>query len=151
MPEYSVVDVDETYAFTAKSNCTHEMLGDTISELIERIVQANPEAEMVDAPRVYYTKWEQNSCEIEAAIPVVSGTPPQGGVTAKTYPATEAFTTTHVGPYSGLMEAWMALWEEVNKLGLDAQGAPWDSYTPPGDDPNQNITDLYIPVVIQKI
>lgn len=151
MAEYSVVEVDETYAFVARSSCNHEMLGDTIADLIGRIIAANPNADMVDAPRVYYTKWEQNACEIEVAIPVVPGSQAMGGVEVKVNPGTDAFTTTFVGPYTGLMEAWMAMWEEVNRLGLDAQGAPWDAYTPPGDDPEQNITDLYIPVVIQKI
>lgn len=149
MSDLRIVDVPATSALVRRATCIHADLGPTISRLFQAIIEANPDADLLAPPMVVYTGWRETDCDIETAIPVSPGTAPGSGSELVRYPAVRAALTVHRGGYDGLPDAWMAFWDAVEKQGLDAAGAPWDSYrvgpsnTP---DPADWETDLYIPL-----
>lgn len=108
---------------------------------------------MSDAPCVYYLEWEGHA-KVECVVPVAEGTPPGGGATVKTFAPTEAFMGTHVGSYSALKDTWTALWAEIERLGLQPAGPPWERYvTNPEEEPDTSkwVTEVYVPVTIQQV
>lgn len=146
---YEIVDVPSAEALVASATCTHEQLGPVISEMFTGLMTRFPDAEMIEAPRVYYRAWRENDCEVEAAFIVDPESLPGGHFT--TFPPCRAVVTVHQGPYEHLADAWMQLWAEVQRDGLQtAPSPPWDSYEVSAfqeADPEKWITELYIPVV----
>jgi effector-binding domain-containing protein len=132
-----------------RTTCTHGDLGPTIGRLFSEIVAGNPDAELEDAPRVYYREWKPDVCEIEVALPVSGGTGPAEGTSLKVYPACVAVMSVHHGPYDQLHEAWMKFYAQVQQAGLQPSGYPWDSYAVGAmdePDPANWVTELYLPV-----
>lgn len=149
MPDYGYVDVEPVTAIMMTATCTHDQLGPTIARLFGELSQANPEAELVGPPMIYYRDWRPSDCDIEAALPVAEGTMPRSGTTLKTYPACTALISTHTGPYEGLPDAWMGMWRYVEQNGVEVDMPCWDVYVnDPGvePDPAKWTTELYIPL-----
>ncbi len=145
---YEIVDVPEAQALVASATCAHSQLGPVIGEAFGGLMQRYPDAELIDAPRIYYRRWAENDCDIDAAAVIDPASVPGAHLT--TYPACRAVMSTHVGPYDGLADAWMQLWAEVQAAGLQpAASPPWDSYvTDPGEEPDSSqwVTEIYIPI-----
>lgn len=153
MSDFQVVDYPGYTGLVAGTTCAHDQLGSEIPRLLGFIWNANPEAEMSDAPCIYYLEWEGHA-KIECVVPVLDGTSPAGGATLKTFAPIEAFMGTHVGPYSALKDTWTALWAEVESLGLQPAGPPWERYvTNPEEEPDTSkwVTEVYVPVSIQRV
>ena len=149
MPEYGFVDAEECTALIRRAVCAHADLGPTIGRLFAEIIAGNPEAELEDAPRVYYREWKPDVCEIEVALPVSGEIGPAEGTRLKTYGACKSVMTEHHGSYGDLHEAWLRLYALVQQEGLQPRGYPWDRYvTGPIDTPNEQewVTELYIPL-----
>ena len=73
----------------------------------------------------------------------------QGEIVADTLPGGPVATTTHMGPYDTLTEAYAAIEQWIAAEGLVAAGAPWEAYvTDPGDypDPKDWKTEVFWPV-----
>ncbi len=154
MANPQLVDYDASYVYYAAAQCSHQELGPVISKCFEKIIGDNPDASLADAPRVYYTSWADATCEIEVAMPVDAGSPPLGTTLAKDVPGGTAWMDTHNGPYEGLADAWMTLRNSLADEGLQASGHPWDSYVVDSSsepDSSKWVTEIYIPVSIQKI
>jgi effector-binding domain-containing protein len=144
------VDCEECVALVSGATCRHTELGPVITGLFQKMVTANPEAELISYPRVYYTLWETETCAVEAAFPVEPTTVAGEGTSLKTYPGGRAVMATHTGPYETMSETWMALWEWVSENKQQPEEAPpWDVYvTDPGQEPDSSkwVTELYIPL-----
>jgi AraC family transcriptional regulator len=73
----------------------------------------------------------------------------QGEVVADTLPGGPVATTTHIGPYDKLADAYAAIEQWMEEKGLAAAGAPWESYvTDPADypDPKDWKTEVFWPL-----
>ena len=142
-PEY--VDFPASTALVKSATCTHQQLGDAISDLFTALYQANPEAEMVDAPRIYYTGWRDNDCDVEAAFIVDPSTVPGPGVEKKEYQAVSAIGLSYKGNYEGLFQVWEQLWDYVKANNVVVGTECWDSYVvPPEPTPDDAVTEIYI-------
>jgi AraC family transcriptional regulator len=63
--------------------------------------------------------------------------PGDDGVLTATLPGGPAATTTHIGPYEGLPDAYASIQQWMEGEGLSAAGAPWECYiTDPAEHPN---------------
>jgi AraC family transcriptional regulator len=89
---------------------------------------------------------------IVASATGASAPPPANGVGSvfeDTLPAGPAMTTVHMGPYDALNEAYAALESWMESHGVQAAGAPWESYiTDPAEfpDPKDWKTEIAWPV-----
>lgn len=146
---YEIVDVPEARALVATATCANSQLGPVIGEMFGGLIARFPEAELIEAPRVYYKAWRENDCDVQAAFIIDPNSLPGGQLT--TFPATRAAVAVHYGPYEGLPDAWTRLWGELQRDGIQtAPSAPWDSYEV-GALQTENVheweTGLYIPIV----
>jgi effector-binding domain-containing protein len=150
MSAIQIVDVPESFALVRRTRCRNEQLGPEIGRLYGEIMHGNPDAELAAPPCVYYTLWEPDECEIEAALPVDPASVPHPASELKTYPACRAVRYVHIGPLEQLHESWMRFWEAIRVQGHQPSGrAPWDCYiTDPGEveDPSELQTELYVPL-----
>lgn len=147
--QVSLVDISDTTALIRRATCAHVDLGPTIGRLFGEIIAGNPEAELEDAPRVYYRDWTPDHCEIEVALPVGPHVGPAAGTSIKNYPACSALSTEHLGPYDTLHESWLRLYAFAQEEGVQPSGYPWDSYAVgPIDQPDPSlwVTELYLPI-----
>jgi effector-binding domain-containing protein len=150
MREFFAAEIEASTCIVCRGSCSTRDVGQKINELFSELVQKAGEAMMIGAPRIYYTKWEPDSVEIEAAIPIEAGEILQN-VEVKKYPACTAFNTTHSGSYEGLAQTWLELWAEAQKRGMEGSGPPWDEYVVgPSEDANPAnwVTELYIPIKV---
>jgi AraC family transcriptional regulator len=83
---------------------------------------------------------------MRVAGPAVSG---EGEIIGDTLPGGPVATTTHMGPYDKLPDAYAAIEQWIEEKELAAAGAPWESYiTDPGDfpDPKDWKTEVFWPL-----
>ena len=100
-------------------------------------------------PFAIYHSMEDDTVEVECAMPVASPMAGSARVQAGELPAGTLATVTHLGPYDGLRHTWLALTEWMHLQGFKAAGAPWEVYvTDPGAEPDQSKwrTDIFFPV-----
>ena len=102
-------------------------------------------------PFTRYPEISHGMVTIEPGMRVTSpGGAGQGEVISDTLPGGPAATTIHAGPYEKLSEAYAAIEEWMEREGLVAAGAPWESYlNDPSDfpDPKDWKTEVFWPVV----
>ena len=101
-------------------------------------------------PFTRYLEMGPGLITMEPGMRVTSpGASGEGDVIADTLPGGPAATTTHIGPYDKLSEAYAAIEQWMESQGLVAAGAPWESYiNDPGDypDPKDWKTEVFWPV-----
>jgi AraC family transcriptional regulator len=101
-------------------------------------------------PFTRYVEMGPGLITMEPGMRVTSpGAAGQGEVIADTLPGGPAVTTIHAGPYDKLSEAYAAIEEWMEREGLVAAGAPWESYlNDPSDfpDPKDWKTEVIWPV-----
>lgn len=139
--------IEERFAFTKKATCSSSELGPTISSLFDALQSEHGGIELLAPPCLYYTRWSEADCDVEAAFVVDPSQFPGANLTR--IPACEAVMTLHVGPYDTLSESWMQLWGAVQQSGIQPTSqAPWDCYLSFSDtgDPAGFETELFIPV-----
>ena len=145
---YEIVDVPPARALVASTTCSHEQLGPVISEMFGGLIQRFADAELIEAPRIYYRQWREHDCEVEAAFIIDPDSLPGAQLTE--YPGCRAVMAVHQGAYEGLSDAWMRLWAEVHRDGLETIALPpWDSYEVGAfqeSDSSQWLTEIYIPI-----
>lgn len=145
--QFDFIDVEAMSVVVRSANCTHAALGPTITSLFEGIIKSNPELESVGPPLVKYLAWTNESCTIEAGFPVGPGTTCDSQSAIRHYPSYTALMATFVGPYSGLSDAWIAMWKHIEAEGIQADMPCWDWYVgSPEPDPNAAVTELYVPL-----
>jgi len=147
--DFQVVETQPAFCLMAKATCGHAELGNVIGQLYGSIIQLNPEAELQSPPRLYYTRWSETDCDIEAALEVDPNTTIAAGTSAKTYPGGKCVTCSHLGLYDTLSDTWMKLWVYVSEQDMEPVGDCYDLYvTDPGQEPDVSkwVTELYIPI-----
>ncbi|MBV8064764.1 MAG: MerR family transcriptional regulator [Actinobacteria bacterium] len=80
---------------------------------------------------------------------VVAGVPVSGnGASSRSFDGGRAVTTTYVGPYEGLGDAWTETWAWVTEHGHAARAVPLEIYRvgPMDTDPEHFETDIVIPI-----
>jgi effector-binding domain-containing protein len=89
--------------------------------------------------------------DVTAGFYVPSAIPGDQNVVAGVVPAGEVATTTHLGPYDGLPQAYQALQDWMRAHGRKPAGtAMWEEYlTGPETPPNQTRTDIFWPLAPQ--
>jgi AraC family transcriptional regulator len=124
----------------------------TIAEALPHIflhAQQNGIA-LAGLPFTRYVELGPGMVTMEPGMRVSSANPSgQGEIVADTLPGGPAATTTHMGPYDKLSEAYAAIEQWMAAEGLVAAGAPWEAYvTDPGDypDPKDWKTEVYWPL-----
>lgn len=88
-------------------------------------------------PFAEYHGMPTDSLDVAAGFPVVGDVhTPDGGVLLTERPGGRAAVAEHVGPYSGLAQAWRDLMHWVTEQGLHPTGGMWEEYlTAPEGDP----------------
>jgi effector-binding domain-containing protein len=61
-------------------------------------------------------------------------------------PGGPAVTTTHIGPYDAIGDAWDRTSDWVAERGLRASGPPWEVYLNGPDEPGPRITAIFWPI-----
>lgn len=148
MIETQIVEVEPCFCLFLAGSCQHEDLGDCVSGLYERLIEAEPEAELIEAPRVYYTTFTEEGVTIEAAFPVEPSSV-TGQAASKTYPGGQVLMGIHNGSYANLHESWGYMWKAFGALNVKQRGDCWDSYvTDPNEEPDPSmwVTELCIPI-----
>lgn len=150
MSQLEIIEVPEFVALVRRARCRNDQVAHEIGRLYGEIMMGNPDAELADAPCLFYTTWEPEFCEIEAALPVDRESVPHPASELKVFQRTKAAFLTHVGPYTQLHESWTRIWQLIQQQGLQPSGgAPWDRYAtdPAETSPEEAITELYVPVL----
>ncbi|MBZ5633531.1 MAG: helix-turn-helix domain-containing protein [Acidobacteriia bacterium] len=124
----------------------------TIAEALPHIflhAQQNGIA-LAGLPFTRYVEIGPGMVTMEPGMRVSSANPSgQGEIVADTLPGGPVATTTHMGPYDTLTEAYAAIEQWIAAEGLVAAGAPWEAYvTDPGDypDPKDWKTEVFWPL-----
>ncbi len=112
-------------------------------------------AALAGHPFARYLDWGPGMTTIEAGMPVQTpgGAAGDGEVLSDTLPGGLVATTTHAGLYDKLTEAHAAIQEWIEAEGLQAAGAPWESYvTDPGEfpDPKDWKTEVFWPLAPRR-
>lgn len=112
-------------------------------------------AALTGLPFARYLDWGPGMTTMEAGMRVASssGAAGEGEVLAETLPAGLVAFTVHEGPYDQLPAAHGAVQQWIEEQGLQAAGAPWESYlNDPGEcpDPKDWKTEVVWPVAPRK-
>lgn len=100
-------------------------------------------------PFVRYHEFRPDRIDLEAGFPIAALPKPKGRVGIGELPGGRMATTTHIGPYETLNQAYDALIAWIKAQGHQVAGAPWDIYwTDPGQvpDPSQWRTEVRWPI-----
>lgn len=154
MADFTIVEYPAFSALVKVAKCRHDELGTVIGQLYGDITAANPNTELIDAPCLFYPVWEAETCDIVAALPVAKDTVAGAGTEIRDYEGCTALQGVHTGPYTGLPQAWTAMWNYIQTNNIDASGVPWDRYvTDPGMEPDSSkwVTEIYVPIRIARI
>lgn len=100
----------------------------------------------VGAPVVFYHRFDEESVDMDVAVPVDRAFEAVDGVRATSLPEGEAAVIAHVGPYEGISAAWEVLRAWVREHGYVYEAPCWEEYlTDPAaePDPAKWVTRLY--------
>jgi AraC family transcriptional regulator len=122
-------------------------LGPLFGSIVE--VAQRSGAALTGPPFTRFLAWGAGLLTIEAGLPVAAAVPGSAEVQAQTLPAGRVATTTHVGPYDQLLDAYAAMERWIEAQGRTSAGAPWEVYvTDPAahPDPRTWRTELFWPI-----
>jgi effector-binding domain-containing protein len=91
-----------------------------------------------------YLDCSMSEMNVECGVEVPQEFDGNGRVVCSSTPAGTAATTTHIGPYHKLGEAWQAIDQWCKDNGHQLAGPGWEIYGHPSPDPTQQPrTDVY--------
>jgi AraC family transcriptional regulator len=126
-------------------------ISDSLAEIFPEVygfVQAKG-GEIAGPPFARYHRMEADgTVEMEAGFPLKAPVGTGGRIDAGELPGGECATTTHVGPYSGLPDAYAAVDAWLESSGRKEASGPWESYVddPAEVDPENLRTEVYWPL-----
>ena len=82
-------------------------------------------------------------CPIEVGVQVGAPFESEGNIFCSATPAGTVATVVHIGPYDQLVQAHQALHEWSAQNQRVFAGPNWEIYGDPGDQPNQDRTDVF--------
>lgn len=92
----------------------------------------------------YYTFGERISAEV--GFPFTGRLRETDRVRISSLPGGRAVTTTHVGPYEAIADAWDRVRAWLGEHELVSTEAPWECYLTGPDEPGPPITEIFFPV-----
>jgi effector-binding domain-containing protein len=84
--------------------------------------------------------------EAEVGFPFSGTVTPTERVYVIELPGGRTVTTTHVGPYDKIGEAWERVQTWMKEHDLETAAAPWEAYLTGPEDPGPPITEIFFPV-----
>jgi len=134
-----------------RATCKATEIGPTLGRLYGQIgaYLKTEDQKMAGPPLCRYIAMREDAWDLEGGIPVAAPLPGSEEVQCGTLGGCKVVFALHAGPYDRLSQTYDAMraWMESN--GLEAAGAPWDSYiTDPGElpDPEDWRTEIFWPV-----
>jgi len=134
-----VVSLEARHVASIRVQCSRDELQKTFSVILPEVFQyvTSKGAQMTGPPLVRYHQWSDDTCDVEAALPLASPIEPTSRVAAETLPAGRALVLWHVGPYDRLSETHEALEAYAKEEGLERGPFFWEEYwTDPGTEPD---------------
>ena len=114
-------------------------LAATLGEILPKIF-AYAQRQGIPLTGPPFTRYVQHGVgmmTIEGGLPTAAAAPVEGEIEAIELPGGPAAIAIHKGPYDGLGDTHAAVEAWVGAQGLEAAGAPWESYvTDPADKPD---------------
>jgi AraC family transcriptional regulator len=118
-----------------------------LNDLVTKAGLSNPDTKLVGIYHDDPSTTPEDKLRSDAAITISAKTKLPAGLTELRIPAGRYAHTTHVGPYTGLGDAWNRLreWLQKNKEKL-GKGMSYEVYrnTPMNAKPDELVTDLYL-------
>jgi effector-binding domain-containing protein len=84
--------------------------------------------------------------QADVGFPFIGSVAATDRVRESTLPGGRLVTTTHVGPYEEIGEAWDRATAWMREHALRASGPPWECYLTGPDEPGPPITEIYWPL-----
>jgi effector-binding domain-containing protein len=84
--------------------------------------------------------------EAEVGFPFSGTVNPTDRVYICELPGGRTVTTTHVGPYDQIGEAWERVQAWMKDHGLESKEPPWEAYLTGPEDPGPPITEIFFPI-----
>jgi effector-binding domain-containing protein/uncharacterized protein YndB with AHSA1/START domain len=144
------VDVPEMHYLYVKAQADESDISNVLGSGYGRIMDVMRKQGLVlaDAPFAIY-QTPPPVFEMEIGIPVVTPGKESGDVKTGTMGPCKALMVRYFGPYEKSSSAHAAIREYLDRKGMTAAGAPWETYvTDPATEPDTSKweTDVYYPV-----
>jgi len=99
-------------------------------------------------PFAIYYNVDMEDLDVEAGLPVKKALPDKGNISSITIAIDRAASTLHVGPYSDIESAYLALMEWMNTNGFEPTGTTHEFYlNDPGTTPQDELqTEIFMPI-----
>lgn len=148
------IDIQELQAqptLIIRAKTTPSEIAAVLSRLFGRVLAYAHKsgAEIVGQPFTRYLAFDDKTVELEAGMAIAAPVEGHGEIVADLLPAGPAAITVHVGPYSRLAEAHVAMSEWLDEQGREPAGPPWEIYvTDPRhtSDPDEWKTQIVYPL-----
>lgn len=137
--EVEITELFPQPTLAIKATTTPAELANVLGVLFGRVLAYAREsgAEIVGQPFTRYLAFNEKTVQLEAGMPVAMSVEGRSEVIAGELPAGPAAVTVHVGPYSRLAEAHVAISAWLTENGRQPAGPPWEVYlTDPGRVPD---------------
>lgn len=83
----------------------------------------------------------------EVGFPFIGQVSPEDPLRIVELPGGRAVTTTHVGPYDAIGEAWDRAAGWLRAEGLETAGPPWETYLTGPNEPGPPVTGIFFPIL----
>lgn len=145
-----IVHRPEQHVAVVRFHTTLAELGKQMAAGFADVMQSlsNSDTQPTGPALAYYEK-EADGFAVAVGFPVPRELPADGPVATMRLPGTEVATTTHVGRYQDLPNAYAALAQQAAAQGreLDDTTGMWEEYwSPPGTPEDQARTEVFWPV-----
>ncbi len=124
-----------------------QKIGQMYGEIMEFMKKSN--ISFTQPPFVIYHSWQGNVFDMEACIPAITKTKPEGRIKTGELKAGKVVVVDYYGLYEGTEIAHQAANKFITANSLKIIGAPWEEYiTDPATekDPAKWLTKIYYPV-----
>jgi effector-binding domain-containing protein len=134
----------ERHTAVAKGKASFEELKTEIQRLIDLVYDSIKDIDVGQTGQNIVLYGEHlDEMEIEVGVEVPAPIQSQGPVVASSLPAGTVAKTTHVGPYSDVHKAHLAIKEWSDENGRHLAGPNWEIYGDWNDDESKLETDVY--------
>lgn len=149
---FAIKDIDAVKGLVVKADIPVSEIGTKMGEMFGQLfayLQSN-NIEAAGPPfSVYYSFDPEGNTVFEAGIPVSTENKSSGDIQYKEFEATKAVSTVYTGAYENFMQVYTAIFEYMEKEGIESSGISWEVYlTPPYEmkNPEKHITQIYFPI-----
>lgn len=113
-----------------RATTTPAEIANVLSRLFGRVLAYAQQrgAEIVGHPFTRYYAFDDKTVQVEAGLPVAAPLEGKDEIVAGALPAGPAAMTVHVGPYSRLAAAHVAIGAWLEEHGRQVAGPPWEIY-----------------------